>query len=127
MDAAGVRDLDVDDLVKCFDRGVTVDLVLALRELGIEDLDVDDLSHASDHGVTPDFIRSLRDLHLEDLELDHLVEMVDNDITADELRSAHAANPDLDADDLVELVKEGQPGASKKGKHSKSKFHLHIH
>ncbi len=132
MRAAGLRDLDVDDLVKCFDRGVTVELILALRELGIKDLDVDELAHASDHGLTPDFIRSLRDLHLKDLELDHLVELVDHDISVEDLRAAHAAHPDLDTGDLVELVvegsdHEGEDGAPQSSRHPKGKFHLHIH
>ncbi len=43
MRAAGVKDFDVDDLVKCFDHNVAVELVIALREIGLKDLDADDL------------------------------------------------------------------------------------
>ncbi len=53
----GIKDLDVDDLVKCFDHGVTPEFLHSLRKSGLKDLDLDDLVKCFDHGVTPEFLR----------------------------------------------------------------------
>jgi hypothetical protein len=56
--------------------------------------------------VTPEFTREIRELHLKNLEVDHLVALVDHGVTPAALKKAHQAHPDVDTDDLVELVTE---------------------
>ncbi|HEY5270971.1 MAG TPA: hypothetical protein VII97_11580, partial [Anaerolineales bacterium] len=109
--------------------GVTPEFLRAMREAGIKDLDVDELVECSDHGVTPEFIRSIRELGLKDIEVDHLVALADHAVTPAALRAARLAYPDLEADELVELVTEGidLEDLEASARQGKGETHVHQH
>ena len=67
-------------------------------------LDVDELIELSNYNVTPEFLQTVHAIGITGIDGDALIELVTNGVTIEALRDAHLANPDLDADELVELV-----------------------
>ena len=107
LNAAGMRNLSVDDLITLRDHGVTGDLVRSAASY-FGRIPASDLTYLADHGVTSNYIGALRQSGVGGITPAQAVKLMDHGVTAPMLRAAYgyfSVRPD--ADELASLVDHG--------------------
>jgi beta-lactamase regulating signal transducer with metallopeptidase domain len=107
IEAAGLRDLNVDDLISLKVHDIDAAYIQQLRAAGF-DLSKEELLRFRVHDITPDFINELKKLGLSNLTADDFVRIKihgGDPSTIGEIRSM--GYPNLSSDDLVSLLVHG--------------------
>jgi len=105
MEAAGFKNLTVDELISMKIQGVTPGYVKEMRELGLQPTP-DELVGMRVQGITPEYIREMRkfDSHLN---IDELIGMKVQGVTPEYIREFHDLGFEPSADDLIGLKVQG--------------------
>jgi beta-lactamase regulating signal transducer with metallopeptidase domain len=101
MKAAGLQNLDVDDIVALKIQGVTADYVHAMVALNLK-VDADTLVGMKVQGITAEYVNSIRDMGLQ-VDADGLIALKVQGITQDYVREMRAAGLDGDADAFIAM------------------------
>ena len=105
MEAAGFKNLTVDELISMKIQGVTPGYVKELRELGLQPTP-DELVGMRVQGITPEYVREMRtfDSHLN---VDELIGMKVQGVTPETIREFHDLGLQPGADDLIGMKVQG--------------------
>lgn len=105
MKSAGLRDLDVDQLIALKIQGVTPEYVREIKALGLE-ADADALVGMKIQGVTPEYVKEIRALGLHP-DADELVGMKIQGVTPEYVKGMRDLGIHPDADELVGMKIQG--------------------
>ena len=105
MEAAGFKNLTVDELIAMKIQGVTPEYVREIHELGFEPTP-DELVGMRVQGITSEYVREMRafDSHLN---IDELIGMKVQGVTPEYIREFHDLGLQPSADDLIALKVQG--------------------
>ena len=105
MEAAGFKNLTVDELIAMKIQGVTPEYVREIHELGFEPTP-DELVGMRVQGITSEYVREMRafDSHLN---IDELIGMKVQGVTPEYIREFHDLGLQPSADDLIGLKVQG--------------------
>jgi beta-lactamase regulating signal transducer with metallopeptidase domain len=101
LKAAGLQNLDVDDIVALKIQGVTADYVRTMIALKLK-IDAETLVGMKVQGITPEYVKSIRDMGLQ-ADADALIALKVQGITQDYVREMRAAGLDGDADAFIAM------------------------
>jgi len=107
MAAAGLSNLNVENLVRLKRAGVTGDYIRALKQAGLENLSVDRIVELRLNGVTPEFIKEMSDSGYPKLSARDLISLRDQGVTPEYIKSMAAVFTDLTVHALIELKTQG--------------------
>jgi len=105
MDAAGYRNLSVDDLISLKQHGVTPEFVRRIQAAGYKP-DVDELVAMAIHGVTPEYIAEMNAQGFK-LDIDQLVAFKIHGVEPSTIAAIRAMGYKPDADDVVAMQIHG--------------------
>ena len=105
MDAAGFKNLSVDELIAMKVQGITPDYVKSIQALGFKP-DPDELIAIKVQGITAEYIRDMRAI-FKDLSLDDLIGMKVQGITPEYNREIHELGLQADAGELIGMKVQG--------------------
>lgn len=105
MKAAGLPDLDVDQLIELKTQGVTPEYVREIHDLGLHP-DADGLVGLKVQGITPEYIKDLRAIGFNPDE-DQIIGMKVQGVTADYVRGLKEAGIQGDADEIIGMKVQG--------------------
>lgn len=105
MKAAGLPDLDIDQLIALKTQGVTPDYVREIHELGLHP-DADGFVGLKVQGITPEYIKELRALGFNP-DADQIIGLKVQGVTADYVRSLKEVGIEGDADEIIGLKVQG--------------------
>ncbi len=105
MEAAGFKNLTVDELISMKIQGVTPAYVKEVRQLGFEPTP-DELVGMRVQGITPEYIREMRKFDAN-LNIDELIGMKVQGVTPEYIREFHELGLQPSADDLIGLKVQG--------------------
>jgi len=107
LNAVGMTNLSVDQLISLRDHGVSGTLVRsAISYFG--HVSSDDLTYLADHGISTRYLDELRSYGATGLSVKDAVRLMDHGVSADFMRSAFGYfKPRPSADDLVQMVDHG--------------------
>src|SRR5437588_1047814 len=109
IEAAGFKNLTVDELISMKNQGVTPGYVKEIHELGLQPTP-DELVGMRVQGITPEYIREMRAFD-SNLNVDELIGMKVQGVTPEYIREFHDLGLQPSADDLIGLkVQGGTPG-----------------
>jgi beta-lactamase regulating signal transducer with metallopeptidase domain len=106
INAAGLTNLTVDQIIDLKIQGVTADYIKAVKDLNIK-VDADVLVSLKVQGVSPDYIRGMRSATGENLDADDLIGMKVQGITPEYVKQMHDLGLKIDSDDLVGMKVQG--------------------
>ena len=107
MQAKGLK-LSPDELVRFHDHGVEADFVADLEKVGLKDLGPDEIIRLSEHGVEADWIREMQKTGLADLRVDELIRLNEHGMSTDFIKELERAGlGDLDLDDVIRIGEHG--------------------
>ena len=75
LQAAGLKDLTVEEIVALKIHGVTPEYIRGLSAAGLSNLRVQDYLAASVQGITPEFVQKIRSHGFKDLTLHQLISL----------------------------------------------------
>lgn len=107
LDAAGLRNLSVDELIALRNHGVDASLVYGARDYFGQALTAQTLVRLADHGINPSYLVSLNSAGERDLGVDDVVRLRDSGVTAQYITRIHAYNPKAGVDDIIRLRDSG--------------------
>ncbi|HLI96354.1 MAG TPA: M56 family metallopeptidase [Candidatus Baltobacteraceae bacterium] len=114
LNAAGLRNLSVDDLIAIRDHGVTPDLVRdATSYFG--HVSAKDLVYLADHGVGSNYLGTLRASGVRGISPADAVKLMDHGVSAPLINAAAAYFGRATADDLTALADHGVSSSSLQG------------
>ena len=105
MKAAGLTDLDIDQLIALKTQGVTPDYVREIHELGLHP-DADGFVGLKVQGITPEYIKGLRALGFNPDE-DQIIGLKVQGVTADYVHAMKEVGIEADADAIIGLKVQG--------------------
>lgn len=105
MEAAGFKNLSVDELISMKIQGVTPGYVKEMRELGLQPTP-DELVGMRVQGITPEYIRGMRTFY-SNLNIDELIGMKVQGVTPEYIREFHELGLQPSADDLIGMKVQG--------------------
>jgi beta-lactamase regulating signal transducer with metallopeptidase domain len=105
MEAAGFKNLTVDELISMKIQGVTPGYVKEMHELGLQPTP-DELVGMRVQGITPEYIREMRKFD-SDLNIDALIGMKVQGVTPETIREFHELGLQPSADDLIGMKVQG--------------------
>src|SRR6202158_999419 len=105
MEAAGFKNLTVDELISMKIQGVTPGYVKEMRELGLQPTP-DELVGMRVQGITPEYIREMRKFD-SNLDVDELIGMKVQGVTAETIREFHELGLQPSADDVIGMKVQG--------------------
>jgi beta-lactamase regulating signal transducer with metallopeptidase domain len=105
MKAAGIGDLDIDELLALKVQGVTPDYIRLMRAEGLH-FDADDLIAMRVQGVTPEYIHELKGLGFTP-DAQELIALKVQGVNGDYIRSMKQAGIPADIDQLIALKVQG--------------------
>ncbi len=106
LNAAGIRNLSVDDLIAIRDHGVTPDLVRSAASY-FGRIDAKDLVYLADHGVGPNYIGSLTASGVRGISPHEAADLMDHGVTSQLIAAATAYFRRAEAGDLTTLADHG--------------------
>jgi beta-lactamase regulating signal transducer with metallopeptidase domain len=83
MQAAGFRNLTIDQLIDLKTHGVTPEFARGVQQAGYADVKPEQLIKLRDHGVDARFMQGMKSNGLDNLSLDELVKLRDHGLTPD--------------------------------------------
>src|SRR6266481_67205 len=105
MEAAGFKNLTVDELISMKMQGVTPEYVREMRAFS-SNAGIDELIGMKVQGVTPEYIRQIRTIY-PNLQAEELIGMKVQGVTPDYIRGFHDLGLQPSADDLIGLKVQG--------------------
>src|SRR5258708_6987846 len=105
MEAAGFKNLTVDELISMKIQGITPAYVKEMRELGLQPTP-DELIGMRVQGITPEYIREMRKFD-SNLNIDELIGMKVQGVTPEYIREFHDLGLQPDADELIGMKVQG--------------------
>src|SRR5712691_1624888 len=105
MEAAGFKNMTVDELISMKIQGVTPGYVKEMRELGLQ-ATPDELIGMRVQGITPEYVREMRKFD-SNANIDELIGMKVQGITPEYVREFHDLGLQPSADDLIGLKVQG--------------------
>ena len=105
MEAAGFKNLTVDELIAMKIQGVTPEYVREIHELGFEPTP-DELVGMRVQGITSEYVREMRAFD-SNLNIDELIGMKVQGVTSEYIREFHDLGLQPSADDLIGLKVQG--------------------
>ena len=105
MEAAGFKNLDVDELIAMKVQGVTPEYIKAIHDLGLQPTP-DEIVGMRVQGVTPEYIRDMRTI-AANLSVDELIGMKVQGITLQYAKELRELGVQPDADELVGMKVQG--------------------
>jgi beta-lactamase regulating signal transducer with metallopeptidase domain len=105
MEAAGFKNLTVDELISMKIQGVTPRYVKDMHELGLQPTP-DELIGMRVQGITPEYIREIRKFD-SNLNSDELIGMKVQGVTPETIREFHDLGLQPSADDLIGMKVQG--------------------
>jgi hypothetical protein len=107
LDAAGIHNLSVDQLLAIRDHGVSTTLIRAAVAYFGSRISPDDLVTLADHGVSASYLDALRAEHVGGIPPASVVMLMDHGVNASLIREANAYFTSASAADLVYLSDHG--------------------
>jgi len=105
MEAAGFKNLTVDELIAMKIQGVTPEYVREIHELGLQP-SPDELVGMRVQGITSEYVREMRAFD-SNLNIDELIGMKVQGVTSEYIREFHDLGLQPSADDLIGLKVQG--------------------
>ncbi len=105
MEAAGFKNLTVDELISMKIQGVTPGYVKEIHEMGLQPTP-DELVGMRVQGITPEYIREMRKFD-SNLNIDELMGMKVQGVTPEYIREFHELGLQPSADDVIGLKVQG--------------------
>jgi beta-lactamase regulating signal transducer with metallopeptidase domain len=105
MEAAGFKNLTVDELISMKIQGVTPGYVKEMHEMGLQPTP-DELVGMRVQGITPEYIREMRKFD-SNLNIDELIGMKVQGVTPEYIREFHELGLQPSADDVIGLKVQG--------------------
>jgi beta-lactamase regulating signal transducer with metallopeptidase domain len=105
MEAAGFKNLTVDELISMKIQGVTPGYVKEIRELGLAAAP-DELVGMRVQGITPEYIREMRKFD-SNLNVDELIGMKVQGVTPESIREFHELGLQASADEMIGMKVQG--------------------
>src|SRR6266851_2721687 len=105
MEAAGFKNLTVDELISMKIQGVTPGYVKEVRDLGLQ-ATPDELIGMRVQGITPEYVREMQTFYSH-LKTDELIGMKVRGVTPEYVREFHDLGLQPSADDLIGLKVQG--------------------
>ncbi len=105
MEAAGFKNLTVDELISMKIQGVTPGYAKEMRELGLQPTP-DELVGMRVQGITPEYIREMRKFD-SNLNVDELIGMKVQGVTPEYIREFHELGLQPSADDVIGMKVQG--------------------
>jgi beta-lactamase regulating signal transducer with metallopeptidase domain len=105
MEAAGFKNLTVDELISMKIQGVTPGYVKEMRELGLQPTP-DELVGMRVQGITPEYIREMRKFD-SNLNIDELIGMKVQGVSPEYIREFHDLGLQPGADELIGMKVQG--------------------
>jgi hypothetical protein len=107
IQAAGYRNLTVDQLIRLKEHGVTGEYIRQIRATG-QELSADDLVRFREHGVTPEFINEVKGTGFKDVKANDLIRLREHGADAAWIRQIQSAGyPDVSLNDIIRLREHG--------------------
>ena len=107
MQAAGYKNLSVDQLIQLKIHGVTPELVRQIEAAGLGHPAIDELVNVQIHGVTPEFVNEMKSVGFTGLSLDQLVAFRIHGVEPERVKQFQKIFGKLTADQLVQLQIHG--------------------
>jgi beta-lactamase regulating signal transducer with metallopeptidase domain len=105
MEAAGFKNLTVDELISMKIHGVTPGFVKEIHEMGLQPTP-DELVGMRVQGITPEYIREMRTFD-SNLNIDELIGMKVQGVTPEYIRGFHVLGLQPGADELIGMKVQG--------------------
>src|SRR5467141_2817592 len=105
MEAAGFKNLDVDEIIAMKVQGVTPEYIKAMHDLGLQPTP-DELIGMRVQGITPEYIREMRKFD-SNLNIDELIGMKVQGVTTEYIREFHELRLQPSADDVIGMKVQG--------------------
>jgi bla regulator protein blaR1 len=105
MEAAGFKNLTVDELISMKIQGVTPGYVKEMRELGLK-VTPDELVGMRVQGITPEYVREMRKFDAN-LNIDELIGMKVQGVTPESIREFHEMGLQASADEMIGMKVQG--------------------
>jgi beta-lactamase regulating signal transducer with metallopeptidase domain len=105
MEAAGFKNLTVDELISMKIQGVTPGYVKEMRELGLP-ATPDELVGMRVQGITPEYVREMRKFD-SNLNIDELIGMKVQGVTPESIREFHDMGLPANADEMIGMKVQG--------------------
>jgi beta-lactamase regulating signal transducer with metallopeptidase domain len=100
MEAAGFKNLDVDEIIAMKVQGVTPEYIKAIRDLGLQP-SADEIVGMKVQGVTPEFVKELRVTGINP-DVDEIIGMKVQGVTAEFVKTLQSAGfKNLTCDDVI--------------------------
>jgi beta-lactamase regulating signal transducer with metallopeptidase domain len=106
INAAGLTNLSVDDLISLKVQGITADYIKSVKELNIK-VDVDTLVGLKVQGVTSEYIKGMRGATGQNLDADELIGLKVQGVTPEYIKQMHDLGLKTDADDVIGTKVQG--------------------
>jgi beta-lactamase regulating signal transducer with metallopeptidase domain len=110
LNAAGLTDLSVDELISLKVQGVTADYIKSMKDyIKTKDgkLDVDELIGMKVQGITGDYIKEMKAATGQDVDADEAIGMKVQGVTPEYVRQMHELGLKTDADDIIGMKVQG--------------------
>jgi beta-lactamase regulating signal transducer with metallopeptidase domain len=105
IEAAGFKNLDVDEIIGMKVQGITPEYIKGMRELGLQPT-ADELIGMKVQGITPDYVREMKTLYTS-LSVDELIGMKVQGVTPQYIRGFKELGLQPDADETVGMKVQG--------------------
>lgn len=105
MEAAGFKNLGVDELISMKVQGVTPEYIKAIRELGLQPT-AEEIVGMKVQGITPDYVREMRKI-APNPSVDELIGMKVQGVTPEYIKGMHDLGFQPNADEIVGMKVQG--------------------
>ena len=105
MEAAGFKNLTVDELIAMKIQGVTPDYIKEIRGLGMQP-SAEELVGMRVQGVTPEYVREMR-TYSPNAGIDELIGMKVQGVTPDYIKQIRTIYPNLNVEELIGMKVQG--------------------
>jgi beta-lactamase regulating signal transducer with metallopeptidase domain len=106
INAAGLTNLTVDEIIDLKIQGITADYIKSVRDMNIK-VDVDTLVGMKVQGITPEYIKGMRSATGQSLDADELIGLKVQGVTREYVQQMHDLGLKTDADDVIGMKVQG--------------------
>jgi hypothetical protein len=103
-----LKDVQLSDLARLQDHGVSLDFIRAVTLAGYANLTAEEVVRFRDHGIDEAFLRGLKTSGAPDLSADEIIKLHDHGVRPDYVARIHSAGyGDLTVDQIIKLHDHG--------------------